>query len=224
MVCVQTESDTSSAWKIGRYLSETRVTDTLRLNGHQGSVRQSVTVEQRVLRSTVKTTISLDAGADALAYALEIDWHEAAKAHETVPVLMFRVPLASAPDYVRVDVPAGAMDYAQKRQDVAGLTHAAAVYGERALALVTDCKYGYRAQGRQPGRDPDQHSHPSRSLPGAGHSQNPLMAAVPVRRRPKRLRKGPYASITPRPISPQPRTRVPCPPRLPCWNVAPTAR
>ena len=146
LVCVQTESDTSSAWKIGRYLSEAPVTDTLRVSGHQGPLRQSVTLEQRVLHSTVKTVISLDAGADALSYSLEIDWHEAARAKEPVPVLVFRVPLAAAPECIRVDVPAGAMDYAQKRQDVAGLTHAAAVYGSRALSLVTDCKYGYRAQ------------------------------------------------------------------------------
>jgi len=146
LVLVQTEADTSSAWKIGRYLSEAPVTQTLRLSGHQGPIRQSVTLEQRLLHSTVKATISLDSGADALAYALEIDWHEAARAKEPVPVLVFRVPLAFAPDCVRVDVPAGAMDYAQKRQDVAGLTHAAAVYGDQALALVTDCKYGYRAQ------------------------------------------------------------------------------
>ena len=146
LVQIDTETDTSSAWRVGRYMKETPVTDMLRLSESRGTLRQSVTAEHRVLGSTTKTVYSLDDGADELAVSLEINWNETSHGAKTVPVLVLRVPLAVSPDTIRMDVPAGSVDRAQHEMDWAGLTHAAAVYGGESLALISDSKYGYRAE------------------------------------------------------------------------------
>ncbi len=43
-----------------------------------------------------------------------------------------------------MDVPAGVIDREPKPQDLPALTFAAAVSGDRAAYLASDCKYGYR--------------------------------------------------------------------------------
>lgn len=139
------EPNSMSAWVIGRHVQSVPVV-TMRVRPLEGSLRQGLVVEQRTLGSTLKATVTLDPTATGLAYDLEVDWHEVSGGDRLVPVLTFGVPLNAAPDTVRMDIPAGSVDRAQRADDLPGLTHAAAVYGGRALALVTDCKYGYRAQ------------------------------------------------------------------------------
>ncbi|GHU68537.1 alpha-mannosidase [Clostridia bacterium] len=148
---IDTEAATSNAWRIGRYLNEWSLIDCderlkcVSVSEDKGSLRHSVTIEYKILNSTAKAVISLDDGATELAAALEIDWNETSHSKPSVPVLVWRADLRKEPDAIRMDVPAGSVDRSEQAQDWAGLTHAAAVYGERALQLVSDCKYGYRA-------------------------------------------------------------------------------
>lgn len=145
---MMTEKNHMGAWTIGRHLSDMPPVHTIHARkSAQGQLRQSIQLEQKVLSSTIHTTVSLDAGASELAYAVEVDWHEAAADHGAVPVLMYSVPLKETPDCARMDIPAGSIDRIQEAQDKPALTHTAAVYGGRALALVTDSKYGYRMDG-----------------------------------------------------------------------------
>ncbi|GHU73062.1 alpha-mannosidase [Clostridia bacterium] len=145
LALIQTEADTSNAWRIGRYLGKRPVTDCKRISEEKGELRRTVTMEHSILNSTAKTVISLDDGAAELAVSLHVDWNETSYHKDSAPVLVWSVPLPTKPDTIRMDVPAGSQDRAQTAQDWAGLTHAAAVYGENALVLVSDCKYGYRA-------------------------------------------------------------------------------
>ena len=72
---VRTANDGGTAWHIGRYLEVQPVTGTSSAKVSRGPVRQSLTLEQQVMHSAVTMTISLDQGADALNYALNVDWN-----------------------------------------------------------------------------------------------------------------------------------------------------
>ncbi|MDR1598996.1 MAG: hypothetical protein LBS11_03875 [Oscillospiraceae bacterium] len=151
LVLIDTEGATSNAWRIGRYLNEWSPADRderlscVGLTEKEGPLRHSVTIEYKVLNSTAKATLSLDEGSPTLAASLEVDWNETSR-HQTIsPVLVWRANLSGRPDAIRMDVPAGSVDRGEQAQDWPGLTHAAAVYDGHALQLVSDCKYGYRA-------------------------------------------------------------------------------
>ena len=139
LACVMAEKRTNNAWNIGRHLRAIPVDNTTNVKPQFGAIRSSIEIKQKILSSTVTTTVSLDAGAKVLCFALEVDWNEAAGAGDHVPVLVYRVPTLDG-DKILCDVPAGAMLRDAAHQDVAGLTYAQA----GGAALFTDCKYGYR--------------------------------------------------------------------------------
>ena len=139
---VRTANDGMSAWRIGRYLQILPVNDTTKVWIKEGKLRKQAIFEQRVMHSTVRMTVSLDQGAKALAYDLEVDWHETCKAQPEIPVLSYRLPLKDAGDTIICDVPAGSAARKEKQMDVPALTGAFAAGS--AAALITDCKYGYR--------------------------------------------------------------------------------
>jgi len=141
---VRTENGGGTAWHIGRYLGMEAVTQTGSVAISRGAVRQSVTFEQRVMNSTVTMTVSLDEGADALRYALKVDWHENGKAQPWLPVLTYRLPLKNGSDTSICDVPAGWVSRQAQEMDVPALTGICAAADEPTAALMTDCKYGFR--------------------------------------------------------------------------------
>jgi alpha-mannosidase len=153
LTLIDTEGATSNAWRIGRYLNEWPLgnyDERLQCVGaseEKGALRHTVTVKYKILNSTAKAVYTLDEGASALAVSLEIDWNETSENKQTAPVLVWRADLLQKFDTIRMDVPAGSVDRGEEAQDRPGLTHAAAVYGDRVFALITDCKYGYRADG-----------------------------------------------------------------------------
>jgi alpha-mannosidase len=139
------EKQTNDAWMTGRYLAQEAVNRTVRLKPNAGqTLRKGFEMEQVVLGSRITTSVSLDAGAKALSYRFKIDWNEAAKDHDNVPVLCFALPLQTAPDCYQSDVPAGIQKRPGGCHDIPGLQYMAAVKGAEATALVSDCKYGYR--------------------------------------------------------------------------------
>lgn len=141
---VRTEDAGMSAWRIGRYFGMEPVTDTSRVTISNGVLRSSVTFEQNIMHSTVKTTVSLDKNADALCYAFEVDWHEVRKAQDYIPLLSYRLPLKKGSETILTDVPAGTAQRPARQMDVPTLTGACAVTEGTTAALICDCKYGYR--------------------------------------------------------------------------------
>ncbi|MBR5547542.1 MAG: alpha-mannosidase [Clostridia bacterium] len=141
---VRSENGGMTAWRIGRYLDIQPVNGTTKVTVSHGRVRQSVTFEQQVMHSTVTTTISLDEGADALHYAMKVDWNESGKAQPWLPLLTYRLPLKNASDAVLCDVPAGWAQRKAQEMDVPALTGVCAVSEKPTAALITDCKYGFR--------------------------------------------------------------------------------
>ena len=163
------ENASNNAWLIGRVLSSEPVVKTTKLTPMRGGaggpggpgglrgirpiplggdLRDGFVMEQEILSSTIRTTVTLDRNAKALAYNFEINWHEYTprNGHDNVPVLTFSLPLAQSPSAYQTDVAAGAIRRSALYQDVSGLQYGAAVYdGDgRALAIISDCKYGYR--------------------------------------------------------------------------------
>ena len=144
LVYVSAEAASNSAWLIGRHLGHKNIDKTLRISYSGGELRKTLTIEQRIESSRIKTTISLDKDAKALAYSYEINWEEYAKHDENVPVLIFKLPLAETPKSYQTDVPAGYIRREGKHQDVCGSQYGAAVYDNNSIAIISDCKYGYR--------------------------------------------------------------------------------
>ena len=91
-----------------------------------------------------KAVISLDKGASAVQYSLEVDWHEVGRNEAPIPMLAFVAPAAGQVAEYLYDVPGGAQRRPPLHQDVPGLQYGAALLGDKALAILTDCKYGYR--------------------------------------------------------------------------------
>ena len=141
---IQTANGGMTAWRIGRYLSVTPVTDTVNVQIRENSLRKSVTFTQKVMHSEAKFTVSLDKGAKNLHYAYTIDWHETLSGQETIPVLTFRMPLKKTASEIMNDVPAGFALRPQSEIDVPALTYGCAKAEGVTAALITDCKYGFR--------------------------------------------------------------------------------
>lgn len=141
---VHTEDAGMSAWRIGRYIGMEPVCETSRVFVKRGALRSSVIFKQQVMNSTLKMTVSLDAGADSLAYNLEIDWHEVAKNQPWLPVLTYRLPLKKGSETILCDVPAGRAARPAREIDVPALTGACTDVEGTTAALISDCKYGFR--------------------------------------------------------------------------------
>ncbi len=144
LLLVDSEAATSNAWNIGRWLKVTPVQDTVRIKPYHNQLRTGFELEQRVLNSNVKTNVSLDEGARALTLRMQVDWNEAARGNNLVPVLVYSIPVAQGAQQFLCDVPAGVACREKIPQDLAALTFAAVKNKQRAVFLSTDCKYGYR--------------------------------------------------------------------------------
>ena len=141
---IDTEKSTSDAWHIGRYLAVRPLGGVVRFRPLGGPVRSKIEIEQKGLSSRALTRVFLDAGAKELRYEWEIDWNEAAKQGDTVPLLSFRAPLKGKAGHFLCDVPAGIVRRKEGHIDKPCLTFASAPNGKNSLALAADCKYGYR--------------------------------------------------------------------------------
>ena len=146
VVLLNTEDDTSSAWNIGRYLNRIPISRTLTIyTVADGVLRKGFEMEQEILNSKVKTNVSLDSHSKALTYRFNIEWNEKGEHGDNIPVLAFYMPLADDVAEYLYDVPGGSMIRGDLRQEVPGLQYGAAHMADgRAVALITDCKYGYR--------------------------------------------------------------------------------
>jgi alpha-mannosidase len=145
LVLTWSEKATNNAWQIGRRFGHEGVAKTKRLVPHIGnSLRNGFELEQEILGSKIKTRITLDKGAKALSWHFDITWNEIAAANDNVPVLCFYLPLKEKAEACMNDIPGGTIKRQESCQDIPGLQFAAAVKSGSALALVTDCKYGYR--------------------------------------------------------------------------------
>lgn len=146
LTCIETECASSSAWNIGRHLSEAPVDRCLEVRKVvDGQLRSAVKATYTVMSSTAEVTYTLDRNQRGVQVDLKVDWKEIGG--QTVPVLDYRLPLAyEAKDYL-YDIPAGSIVRPEVADDVPALQYGAALNEKGASAvLISDSKYGYRGQ------------------------------------------------------------------------------
>ncbi len=141
---IETETHTSSAWNIGRYIKELPVDRCLRLERPvNGPLRRSVKASWQVSGSKIEATYSLDKYQSAVRIDVRVDWHGIGS--DIIPVLDYRIPLAYQPEDYQYDIPAGSIRRASIHNDVPGLQYGLARRAEDPSAiLISDSKYGYR--------------------------------------------------------------------------------
>ena len=146
---IETETITSSAWDIGRYLKKIPVDRCVRMErGLDGSLRQSVKAVYEVASSKIEVVYSLDKYQSTVRMDVIVDWHESGR--EIIPVLDYRIPLADETDQFLYDVPAGAITRTARHNDVPGLQYGMALSkNKKGTILISDSKYGYRGADQE---------------------------------------------------------------------------
>jgi len=144
----ETQQTNMSSWRIGRYLSDTPITECISAEQKvSGPCRSSIVTKYKIKDSVATLTISLDANSKALTYDMKIDWKETSTDESSVPLLTFRLPLKEKAKNILRDVPAGFIAHETGALDLPALTGACAESDSITAALITDCKYGYRLNG-----------------------------------------------------------------------------
>lgn len=140
---IETEHTSSDAWKIGRYVKKIPVDRCLELKTVcDGALSNRVRAVYKVCGSTVKAEYSLDSTSRAVRVDADIDWLEQGNGSDTVPVLVYDVPLKTETEQFVYGVPAGYAKRSAAANDVPGNKYALA----GRLLLMSDCKYGYRGE------------------------------------------------------------------------------
>lgn len=138
-----------TAWRVGQWmeisdLNEDAVVKLLKWT--PGDLRQQAVYEIPFGMSAVKVAVSLERGSRTLDFDLAVDWHELGNCSDGVPQLNFTVPFAGDSRTYLCAVPFGVKEREQLAQDVpcTGFMGQAAEPGNRALMVMSDCKYGFR--------------------------------------------------------------------------------
>lgn len=141
---VDSEMNGMTAWAIGKYMAEHKVENITRRNMYiWGGMRQGVAFDASIRGSTIHCDVSLSKGSRSLQVKLNITWNEASG--EFLPLLIYRIPLAYNPTSCLCDVPAGAVKRSCDAHDIPALQYCAAINPHgKSIALMADCKYGYR--------------------------------------------------------------------------------
>jgi alpha-mannosidase len=145
-----TESTVSDypAWIIGRYKNDEEpcIIDSIEWL-HKGDVRNAVKVIGHYRDSKITYVISLDKGAEYLAFNTEVDWLQPGFRETGMPQLHFKINQASPSKNYLYDIPFGWIKRPSMDLDVPGLTCVCScpeTTGNPALAIVSRDKYGYR--------------------------------------------------------------------------------
>lgn len=142
---VRSQRNDMSAWVIDRYLQITDVNDLVRLKPIPGKLNPGLETEHRLGNSRITTTVNLGSEDKFLTIKLKVDWHEAAFRAEEQPLLIYSLPLRDTTGTAICDVPGGTQRRREQELDLPCLRYSAAELTDgRVLALVSDCKYGFR--------------------------------------------------------------------------------
>lgn len=141
-----------TSWRVGPYSQVINLNETAKVQvqpPEYGPLCQRVQYTLAFGQSTMKVTVCLNQGSDRLDYAVEVDWHEHGSKTNGIPQLGFSVPIAASSALFRYAVPFGYLDRPALEHDVPALGLACALTSEKpGLALLADCKYGFRGTSR----------------------------------------------------------------------------
>lgn len=142
---IDAQDKTHTAWQINRYSNIEKMEAPNEMKLVKGKVVSTITSVSAIKNSTVTTSISLGKNDRFLRIALKVDWNEKMIKGEPQHLLSYRLPLVGGTKRLLCDVPGGIKWREDKGLDVPCLRYAAAEMEDgRAVALASDCKYGYR--------------------------------------------------------------------------------
>lgn len=144
-------SNGMTAWRVGKYARVQNLNESCPVTVSsvvRGDVRQQISYSMPFASSSLKATVTLDAESELLRFDAVVDWHELGSPNAGIPQLNFALPLAQETPVSRCVVPFGVSDRPALAQDVpcSGLIAPALQNGDT-VALLSDCKYGFRNDG-----------------------------------------------------------------------------
>ncbi len=139
-----------TAWRVGRYARVENLNQNCPVqvtSVEAGPLRKSVGFTILFRSSRISGRVSLDVGSDVLRYDLTVDWNEQGTMETGVLQLNFDLPLAEKNGISRCAVPFGVQDRPALAQDVPCVGMIAGATEGDTVALLSDCKYGFRNSG-----------------------------------------------------------------------------
>ena len=142
-----------TAWRVGPTASETNInlSRDVRFRGMSSTETSSgLRYTAEFGSSKIDVKVSLPRGSRTLEFAVTADWDERPVKDVSIPRLDFVAPVAySDRGEVLTDVPMGRLVRKAVTHDIPCLSYIVPLAGDggECLALMTDCKYGYRFDG-----------------------------------------------------------------------------
>lgn len=137
-----------SAWRVGptaKTVCLNEAYDVLINDIAFGPLRQRITYRLCFAGSRLDVTVGLEKGSDHLDISIKADWHELGKWPTGVPLLRMPVSVGYDHDCYRYLTAGGCVDRPALSHDVPSIGLGCAVAREGvSLAVLSDCKYGFR--------------------------------------------------------------------------------
>lgn len=144
---IEEVSNGMTAWRVGRFSKQTNLSRDCQVKVSaicKGSVRQSIDFSIPFEHSELRASVILDEDDACLRYNVSVDWNEVGSPSFGVPQLNFQLPLANTMKTARCVVPFGVVERPALKQDVPCLGLIAGADDGETVALMSDCKYGFR--------------------------------------------------------------------------------
>ena len=145
------EEDTDrgmTSWRVGRYRKVMQLGSELQnFTRAEGTIRQSISWSVRFgNKSVLKTCFELDQGSALLRCRVNVNWQEIGTKEAGIPQLSFSCPTQISSDEYHYSIPMGEIKRPPLLHDVPATMYGLVPNPEgRALALISDSKYGFRA-------------------------------------------------------------------------------
>lgn len=144
---VEEVSNSMTAWRVGRFSKQTNLSQACPVKVtaiNKGSVCQSIDFSIPFEASELKASVVLEEENARLRYNVSVDWNETGSLATGVPQLNFQLHLANTVESSRCVVPFGVIDRPALKQDVPCIGLIAGADNDETVALMSDCKYGFR--------------------------------------------------------------------------------
>lgn len=139
-----------TAWRVGRFAKMYNLNRECPVHVTRiikGSVYQQIDYTMPFENSTLTASVILSNDSPVLRYEVKVDWNEFGNPAKGVPQLNFQLPVVRQMSHARCVVPYGTIDRPMLKQDVPCLGLIAGATDEETVALMSDCKYGFRNEG-----------------------------------------------------------------------------
>ena len=139
-----------SSWRVGKYMKTVNINREKPVHitdEKYGDLRSSICYTVEIESSAVNVCVTLEKGSSTLKFSVSADWREFGN-DRFIPQLQFYAPLSVESPVSLCSVPFGIIKRPALDHDVPCTGFMAVPDGEKAVMLMSDCKYGFRNFGR----------------------------------------------------------------------------